>query len=208
MSWPCFWVEETDRCEIELRRFTWSDDTGPECADGRRFHSAWTVYGTRKTRRTADHYLACINPAPFRSPGTKASKMWPKKCESCDYEFVVDDEWQINQNPIYVRPDTGESWTIGELPVGALYDSPWQRDWGVGPDGIALVVVLPEGAGGRDHPWHIDGPANDGSGVLKPGAWTRTGDPKAVPPTVDVNPSIQTATYHSYLHAGVLGDPM
>lgn len=117
----------------------------------------------------------------------------------------------------WVRPgwDYTDGWTDRTLPPGAMLDAWWYHEitgW-TGPDGIALVVVLPpehvrsdEGYVGRvdnrGNWWHVDGPSRN-NGVPGPG-WTRTGDPRN-PPTLSVIPSINTCDYHGFLTNGVLG---
>lgn len=201
MSWPCFWVETTGEAEIFLRRYRMRDE-----APGEHFHSATAATGVRQSvRLTDDHAYEWIEPDEW-----KPHNLWPTTCE-CGYEFVNEDTWHVSQEPVYVRPDTGETWLGRTLPIGALYHAAWWAMWGVGDDGIALQCVLPrpDGVGGwePDHPWHVDGPARS-EGTSKPNAWSRTGDPRSVPPTVDVNPSILTSHYHGYLRHGVLTDPV
>lgn len=75
-----------------------------------------------------------------------------------------------------------------------------------GPDGIALVVVLPPAKEDtRSNWWHVDGPSRN-NGEPGPG-WTRTGDPRN-PPSLSVSPSILTDGYHGFLTAGVLTDSL
>jgi len=217
MAWPCFWVEDTGNVELGLRRFTWSDTDNdrppgrpghgprPPCANGKTHHDASVRLDRAPARRNDEGYLQAI-PAEEYS----GDQRWPATCANCAYEFVDEDVWQVNQLPLYRRPDTGEEWIDRVLPIGAMFDAFWHRHWGIGPDGIALTVVLPPGSPGDDSRarwWHIDGPAR-GDGGTKPNAWTRTCDPKAVPPTVDVNPSILTSDYHGFLRHGVLTDPV
>lgn len=195
MAWPCFWVEENGEAEFELRRLQLSDEVR---GGVRHYHEAHVSIGFFPVRKTEDHAFAFIRPEEFTD-----HPAWPKSCSTCGYEFVDDDVWQVNQNAVFVRPDTGETWTQENLPIGAMYDAAWWHPFGVGDDGIALMVILPPG--GKTHWWHVDGPATNGP---KRNAWTRTGDPRAIPPTVDVNPSILTGEYHGYLRNGVLTDPV
>lgn len=200
MAWPCFWVEENGEAEFELRRLVLGSRLADEVGH---FHQASASIGLFPVRKTEEDAFAAIPSMEF-----DGHPAWPTTCEVCSYEFGPDDLWQVNQRPVYVRPDTGETWSQPQLPVGALYDSPWYgRCWGKGADGIALMCILPKRDGTPDHAWHVDGPAR-GEGGEKPNAWTRTGDPRAVPPTVDVNPSILTNEYHGYLRNGVLTDPV
>lgn len=209
MAWPCFWVEDTGEVELGLRRFSWGDEERPRppCAEGRTYHDASVTLGERAAaRRNDEGYLEAIPVSEYEH-----DDRWPPTCGHCDYVFVEDDVWQVNQHPIYRRPDTGEEWLDRALPTGAMFDAFWNHHWGVGPDGVALMVVLPPEEPAYDTRarwWHVDGPARSEGKISKPNAWTRTGDPRSVPPTVDVNPSILTHDYHGYLRHGVLTDPV
>lgn len=202
MSWPCFWVEATGEVELDLLRYVFVRSVGTPCTDDYSLHNASVpIEGRHPARMADDHTYELWPPDEFLD-----DPRWPAACERCGYVFTADDTRYVTQHPVYRRPDTGEEYTNQRnLPVGALYDSQWYGSWGVGPDSIALQCVLPKKDGTPDHAWHIDGPAR-GEGEVKPNAWTRTGDPKAVPPTVDVNPSILTPEYHGHLRTGVLTD--
>lgn len=131
---------------------------------------------------------------------------WPKACE-CGYEFVEADERQVFAARLYRRSDTGEQIELGKAPPGAMWDATWYpEDWR-GPDGKALMVVLPNG----DH-WHIDGMA---SNCTKPNdkehrCWIRHGQPPNL--TVDKqgnscaagSGSIHAGNWHGYLRNGEL----
>ena len=198
MAWPTFWVEPTGDVEVGLRRYA-AHGEASACPTGA-YHDATTPIGRRPERRTDNGYLDAIPVEEY-----VGDDRWPTAC-GCGYEFTEDDQWQVWQEAVYRRPDTGEEWAQRSLPPGALLDGHWHPQ--KGPDGIALVCVLPpEAPDTRGHWWHVDGPARS-EGYTKPNAWTRTGDPKAVPPTVDVNPSILTPDYHGFLRLGVLSDPV
>lgn len=153
-------------------------------------------------------------------PGAKRIKAsdprWPKVCERCGDPFEPSDIRQWNQAEVYIRSDTGERVAFrgyGDRSMaGALYDMWWRKTYQVkcsdgtmrgfiGPDGIALVAICPNGSA-----WEVDGPSRDGNGNTGPG-WTRTGDPRN-PPTLTVQPSIIAGkpgapdTYHGFLQAG------
>lgn len=201
VAWPAFWVEPSGVVEVALRRFTYSEAS--TCPNGLRGHTASTSLGRMEERRTAAGYLDAIPAEEYFG-----DRRWPTSCAACDYVFSSDDSWQVSSVAVYRRPDTGEEWPDRVLPVGAMLDGHWHPQ--KGPDGLALVVVLPPEPSSdgdtRGHWWHVDGPSRN-NGVPGPG-WTRTGDPRALPPTVDVNPSILTADYHGYLRHGVLTDPV
>lgn len=205
MAWPCFWVEETDLAEVSLRRYAArGEGETTACPGPYGYHNASVVLHRAAARFGPDHSIAAIPVEEYAD-----DPRWPVECPHCGYVFTDDDSRQVNQDIVYRRPDTGEEWAGHTLPTGAMFDAPWYHAFGVGPDEIALVVVLPPMTEGdtRGLWWHVDGPARS-EGHTKPGAWTRTGDPKAVPPTVDVNPSILTPSYHGYLRNGVLTDPV
>lgn len=205
MPWPCFWVETNGEAEFELRRWQSSSVPNKNCPGPWGYHNAYASIGFFPVQLTPDDAIEVVHTETY-----EGHPAWPTKCGSCDYVFVEDGGRHVNQEPIYARPDTGETWPQRHLPVGSLFDARWYRPWGVGADGIALMCRLPpEGGFAASHFWHVDGPARNHEGGTKPNAWTRTGDPRAVPPTVDVNPSIAFGnTYHGYLRHGVLSDPV
>jgi len=200
MTWTCIWTEETGEVDITLRRYSPSATVDPPCPGPRSYHDASVVIGREPHRRSASGTLEAIFAEDYAG-----NAGWPVAC-GCGYVFVPEDEWQVNQEPIYRDPATGQEWGQQSLPVGAMYHAPWYGSLGMGADGIALTVALPpERPDMRPNFWHVDGPSRN-NGV--PGAgWTRTGDPRN-PPTLSVTPSILTGDYHGYLTAGVLTDPL
>lgn len=197
---PAFWVDDTGDSMVWLRRFR----TGPCPASGlRAYHNAMARVGP-----VIGEVVITTGPGEY-----DGDPRWPAACE-CGFVFTEDDTYQVFSDSIMVRPDTREMWPMRELPAGAMYDGHW-LPW-KGPDGLSLVVLCPPTGAGND--WHVDGPARM-DGVTTPGAWNRTGDPRAVPPTITVNPSIEIgfqrvadgsyqrggpAYYHGFLHDGVL----
>ncbi len=202
MSWACFWTERTGEAEISLRRY-FGDGANPEPAcpvSGRSYHDISVVIGRAPLLLSERGTYSALGVEDYLG-----RPEWPTAC-SCGFVFDEDDDRQVNQEPIHRNVATGEEWPARNLPVGAMFDAPWHRAWGVGPDDISLMVVLPpEREDTRSHWWHVDGPSrNDG----QPGpGWTRTGDPRN-PPTLSVAPSILTSDYHGYLTSGVLTDPL
>lgn len=141
-------------------------------------------------------------PTEYHPP--RDDPLWPTKCDKCGKPFPDGAQWQVNQREVYRRSDNGERVAIrghaDQEFAGALFDAWWyhgrnQGDF-VGPDGIALVAVCPDGTN-----WTVDGPATGG------GHWARTGDPRQ-PETLNVNPSIQTGRYHGWLHDGAFTDDL
>lgn len=198
MPYQTFWIEATGEVEVSLRRYTFpAEDDCPASANG---HDASVMIG-----RAAAHTTREGRVDELRVEGFAHDERWPRACP-CGHVFDEAAHWQVNQELVYVRPDTGREWTARNLPVGALFHAPWLVSQGVGADGIALVCILPpESNDSRGRYWHVDGPAR-GEGQTTPHAWRRTGDPRAVPPTVDVTPSIQSNSYHGWLRGGVLSD--
>lgn len=187
MDVVCFWTEPNGWWSVYARRYV----SGSVCESGG-IHDAMTL----QTVTRAEH------PVSGRPDADELTKyIWPETCDHCDYRFTVLDVWQVMNRPQLVRPDTGETYDRDDAPVGAIYRAEWYEPRWRGPDGHALVVVLPNGAGA----WCMDGPATDGS---VPG-WTRTG----TPPKLTVKPSIGRPRadgshwlYHGHLRDGVLVD--
>jgi hypothetical protein len=140
-----------------------------------------------------------------------ADPRWPEVCAKCGEPFKRGDHRQWNQAEVYVRGDNGEEVAFrgyaDKSMAGALYDAWWLHERRVvdaqgverryvGPDGIALVAICPNGLA-----WEVDGPASGGGG------WARTGDPRH-PETLSVSPSIiagkpgAPGTYHGFLQSG------
>jgi hypothetical protein len=197
----CFWIEPTAERQQTLRRYSYRQgEPGMTCETG--YHHAVTVIEEltgRPPRRSradpsADDEVSGDN-WPHDDP------RWPMSCsKGCGYVFLDTDHWQHNVNQIYAGGGWRGTLLLGveNVPPGAMWDAWWMSDVWKGPDGLCLTVQLPDGA-----PWSVDGPATGG------GHWTRTGDPRADPPTVDVNPSIASGepqTYHGHLRHGKLVD--
>lgn len=199
VTWQTFWTEDTDQEDAYLRRYA----EGLECPLGGSHDVMW--FAARiPAERDEDGY------SHERPVDYFARSQYPTECP-CGYTFTEDDPWQVWTDSVYRRPDTGEEWGMRSLPPGAMFDAFWS-----GTDGIALTVVLPYVCGdraaydARASMWNVDGPATSKDGGVKWGAWTRTGDPKAVPPTVTASPSIDAGSpcYHGFLTNGVLTDPI
>lgn len=203
MPFPCFWVDEQPEVQLYLRRFA---DYDGACPGG--YHNAAVAVTTEIPERDAGGFLIATRTAQARADVDerwRADDRWPTSCAACPYEFGDGDSWQVARDRIFRRADTGEQWNERSLPPGAMLDGFWHPQ--KGPDGIALVVVLPPKVeDSRGHWWHVDGPSRN-NGVPGPG-WTRTGDPRATPPTVTATPSILTGAYHGFLQNGVLTDDL
>jgi hypothetical protein len=124
---------------------------------------------------------------------------WPTQCATCGQPAS---DRSAHTRAEYRQPATGE--VVTKLPIGALFDCGYGR---TGPDGRALVCVIPSGH------WHIDRRAtNCGSPEDNEHyCWCRHGDPTQ-PETVHVDKSCQTCSagagsiqqgdFHGFLHHG------
>ncbi|GAC1521610.1 MAG: hypothetical protein NVS3B1_06000 [Marmoricola sp.] len=206
---PTFWLERTDQMAWGLRRYSNREPIG---GDG--YHSALVYLEVRP---------AVIGPDGYRLPAEDvdhSDPRWPTKCSECAYTFVDGDHWQVWTEGIWVRSDTGERFVLHQsapatslgipsAPPGACWDAHWMGDWAKGPDGICLMVRLPNG-----HDWMVDAEA---SNCTRPGdrshrCWVRSGDPRTGSVTVGKDGetcsagagSIAAGDYHGFLTGGVL----
>lgn len=220
MTYPearTFWLEPTDRIATGLRRYADRNLAGGRaeftCATG--YHSALVFTGEDDAVfDDRDTYRVLAAPLLVR----RDDPQWPTHC-ACGYAFTDDDHWQEWQELIYERADTGDRHTLRErqasdigwppaAPPGAMWDAWWMPQSWAGPDGIHLMVRLPNG---RD--WHVDSHASNCTRPSEPHqCWVRHGDPRECRITVDKNGdtceagagSIQAADYHGFLRDGVL----
>lgn len=181
----CFMLERLPRARVELRRFTFQADDAAPCPSGRGGHDAHVQIGTIPW--TEEHW----GKGELPSEADKADPRWPVRCAACGYEFKPGDQWQRGTHQLFARVGSiAPSFVLSEAPAGAMWDASW---WPTpedrGPDGLCLVVRLPDG---RD--WMVDGPASNG------GRWQRNG----TAPRITVVPSIATRGYHGHLVEGVL----
>lgn len=209
---PTFWLEPTDEVAVGLRRYR-STNAKLTCEDG--YHSALRYIGRAPARwRDTDHGRV-IDTQP---PTPRDDPRWPLSCR-CGYVFADDDVWQDWQELLYQRADTGEVVTLRgpnpaavdappSAPPGATWSAWWMPASWRGPDGIALMVRLPDG-----HDWHVDGPAANCTRKGEPHrCWVRHGDPRQAAVTVDKSGdtcsagggSIASDGYHGFLTSGVL----
>lgn len=196
-----YWLEQTDRQRVGLRRYARHEGDGWTCAAG--WHQALVLTGEAPVRVDERGYLQPLDGTPHDDP------RWPTVCDAgCGYEFTDDDHWQDWQDRLYRRADTGEETTLRDTPPGASWDAWWLPDDYRGPDGIALMVKCPNG-----HDWTVDGTARNCTRRGEPHAcWVRHGDPRDCRVTVDKNGdtcaagagSILAGDYHGFLQAGVL----
>lgn len=179
----CFWCEPTGMVSLSLRRYR----SGDKCSGPFGYHVALTPIGEAPVIMSEQH-KGCIESRPevFAHDDTR----WPTHCTACGEAFRADDAWQVFQDQVYRRTDTGATFTLRDAPPGAMWDATWWPD--PGPDGIQLMVRLPDG-----HDWFVDGPANNNPA---PRGWTRSGSV----PRITATPSILTKQWHGFLTDGVL----
>lgn len=198
-----YWLEETGKQQVGLRRYTrhageWTCEAG--------WHQALSIAGHVDAVLDERGILQPVPPTPHDDP------RWPTECWAssyCDYQFTDDDPWQDWQDRLYRRTDTGEEMTLRDAPPGACWNASWLPDNYRGPDGIALMVRCPDG-----HDWTVDGRA---SNCTRPEddthhCWVRHGDPRECHVTVDKNGdtcsagagSIATPKWHGFLRDGRL----
>lgn len=226
----CFLIEHTSKARRGLRRYSSSSNpTIPPCPGRLKYHDA-TVWIDTIDAPIVDGSVKYADGAASVEPWL-ADPRWPDRC-ACGYAFAPIDELQVFTEQIYRRTDTGEETTLRDAGPGAMWDAWWLSDWEHyrGPDGRALVVVLPNG-----HHWQIDGvasncdapcqdcgaplsahlatPATVPCRKLNPRphkCWVRHGEPPNL--TVDKNGvtcnagagSILSGNYHGFLRGGKL----
>ncbi|MFL5481125.1 MAG: hypothetical protein ACJ8AK_02965 [Gemmatimonadaceae bacterium] len=181
----CFWMEPTEFCEVQLRRFTFEKDK--KCRSSsyggghnasivileKALRSAWIEDAPEGYERNRDDLVSQEDPR------------WPATCDQCGEPFQVDDDWQVNCYTLYSGAPDGKLYPHRRAPAGAMWNARW---WPAdNPDGITLMVMLPDGCD-----WMVDD-----------GRWTRTGDPRK-PETLTVRASIRSPRYHGFLTEGRL----
>jgi hypothetical protein len=194
----CFLLTPTDDVVITLRRYAFARDGVPPCGrqEPRYPGAELTTYETHdveiEVARAAGTLEASLDGDRTQHTVALDDPRWPTTC-ACGYVFRPEDAKQESHTRLYQRGDNGELVTIGDAPVGALYD------WRVlnGDDSyhrngeMSLVCKTPAGE------WMIDGPASNGPG------WQRTG----TPPDINVTPSIGIGSpqrMHGWLRNGWL----
>ena len=209
MGVKCFFLEETDVCEVSLRRFSlWQPSklcpVTKKCCDASTViaRESFTKEERKKRMLSAREIVSHSDPR------------WPVKCV-CGYVFDkqdnTDDVWQVNDTFLFRRRDCGELLRLDQAPPGAMRYVDWMltensNEWR-GPDGHSLMVRCPDGTD-----WCIDSRANncDMKDDHTHKCWIRHGDPPRV--TVDKNGvtcgagsgSILThsSKYHGFLRNG------
>lgn len=153
MAIKTFWCEPIEFVELALRRYRSIDDKDPtaQCPGRQGYHNAFhhagkfpITYGERKIK--GRKYLGSRD-----DDVEKDDHRWPTKCDNCDYRFIEQDQKQVFQEHVYRRVDTGEEFGLRHAPVGAMWDAWWYGKKRLYPDGIHLMVKLP-----NDHEWSVD----------------------------------------------------
>jgi hypothetical protein len=216
---PTYWLDPTGDVAVGLRRYSRAEHGGFTCEDG--WHEALVFTGVEPALwQDTDHGRVLA----LRAEVVHDDPRWPTECvRGCGYRFTPDDRWQVWQEQLYQRADTGEVVTTRgrsvedppdaprPAPPGAMWDAWWLPDtpaWR-GPDGMSLMVRLPDG-----HDWLVDGEASNCTrkGDHSHKCWVRHGDPRRGEVTVGKDGetcaagagSIQSRGYHGFLQAGVL----
>lgn len=212
MTWRVFMVEQTELQNRYLRRFTYGERKPcPEAAEGVG-HDHWQpldcvenpvhdVHDFEERQELATE-AAERDDKDFLRKATVGDlwphddERWPEACARCGYEFEEEDEFQLHQKDLWTPTDPRLEeehgrFELANAPVGAMWHA-WWMGGEPGPDGLYLVVKLPDG-----WEWELDGGASNG-----PQGWERVGKP----PELTVSPSIASPGYHGFLVAGELTD--
>lgn len=194
---PCYWIEPAGRVTIHLRRYRRSADPGNQRCPSR--YGYCTVYQlVGEAPSTNDE--GCPNRVSREPDATypRSDPRWPTHCP-CGYEFVPADGWQVTTEDVYRDPLTGEEKDRDEWAYGAVYRASWFEDHWKGPDGISIVIRVPD-ANGRYRDWSPDSPSTSGT------PWSRQGDPR-VPGQLSCQPSILMQhghRFHAFITNGVI----
>lgn len=213
-----FWLEPVDWERVWLRVYK-SLNEGPGCPLAYGYHNAMYFLKDRPHGLVAE-----LDSASDPDRPSLDSPYWPTHCD-CGYEFQATDRRQVFNMRLYRGAPDKKLYTLQDAPVGAMWDAEWLHDqeWATGPDGIALMVRLPDGSD-----WAVDQEASNCTRkqwVPVPGqqntrkwggrthyCWVRHGDPRSGNIHVDKNGntcragagSIQTRKWHGFLHHGFL----
>jgi hypothetical protein len=198
---PVFYIEKSNRFRISLRRYSFLASKR-ECPNRKFCHDSSVFLEEKELEEQPSS--GDVHPHD--------DSRWPKQCD-CGYVYQEDDEWQLRYDRLYIRKDTGQTYTLNVdgPPVGAI----WNAEWFVGvkghvhntEDGRILVCKTPGGE------WIIDSYA---SNCTRPGeehaCWVRHGKPEDGTLHVDKTGdtcqagagSIMCGGWHGFLHNGHL----
>lgn len=210
-----FFLEPTDRVELRLRRYS----GGPAivCPGSPfKYHNADTPLGQAAAiwvaRESWEQPGLDVRPEFFPHDDPR----WPTVCAGCPYQFAENDPWQVCQDLIYRRRDTGAEVTLRNAPWGATWYSDWMlcknsNRWR-GPDGHSLTVRVP--GPGNGHDWCPDGTCSNCTmpDDTEHRCWCRSGNPPDANVTVNKDGrtcgagggSILTPHWHGFLRDGIL----
>lgn len=227
--WPVFWLEPVAQGQVSLRRFRSSGKEGGSCdKSGMGYHNAERViidayaatFHVDESRETRREVIDAYPDVPHDDP------RWPAQC-ACGYTFTEDDYWQTNTEQLHRSSLDGGLYTLKSAPIGAMWDADWMGEMFRGPDGICLIVKLPDGSD-----WPVDMEASNctrSQWQPVPGeqntrrwtgrthyCWVRHGDPRTAPSALHVDKgakgescnagggSIQSGVWHGFLSHGYL----
>lgn len=192
-----FFLEPTPMSRMSLRRF--ASGNCPLSVGAYSYHNAKVHIGIGR----AGDVCGDIHPHD--------DSRWPKQC-GCGYTFKEEDNWQLFNDRLYKRTDTGEELVLNEAPPGAVWNAWWLAEnrtapsFYLGDDGRCLMARTPGGD------WCIDSRA---SNCTMPDdnthkCWVRHGKPEDATLHVDKNGhtcaagagSIVSGNYHGFLHGG------
>jgi len=144
MGVACFLIRQGPQAKRSLRRFHFAEEGEENCPGTERsYHSASIEIGTVPLILAEHGMIASLDPSDYAE-----DERWPVTCEKCPYVFTSEDQWQVNQDPIY-RAEDGREMTLREAPPGAIWEATWmtRQHWGVnGGTGPAFIIKLPNGA--------------------------------------------------------------
>lgn len=200
MNIKCFLIESAELYRLTFRRYGKYGKPENVCKGPYGTHDAQIFWGHVATDTyDFDNERIWIRDLKDR---------FPVKCETCNYEFAPDDEYQIFKRRLYHRVDKKHSnlFSLEESEVGAIWRAEWYEDNYKGADGKCYVVKTPGGD------WIIDSVASNctmpDDKIHK--CWVREGEA----PNFTVGKtgytcaagagSILINNYHGFLHGGEL----
>jgi hypothetical protein len=228
---PVFWLEPTDTFRVELRRYRNRQEGDAPCPlmPGEwSYHQSKLAIGEAPAEWEETDGRRSLKSLPLLPP---EDPRWPRAC-ACGYVFDEKDAWQTTPHLLYRAVGggrDGQLFTLQDAPAGAMWNAEWfaHTEWSRGPDGLCLVVRLPNGGD-----WMPDSEASNctrtqwGPTPERPNSktwlgrthycWVRHGDPRQ-PHTLHVDKdgdtcsagagSILSGKWHGFLHHGhLIGD--
>jgi hypothetical protein len=204
--YPVFYIEETNKYEVSLRRYTHSDEK--KCPSQSCGHDMGVLISVSEFDETPSSGYGDSNKMLFPQDDSR----WPAQCE-CGYLFQLEDKWQVNYHNLYKKHGGDEMWTLYDksLPIGAVWNASWMLNCGFythkTEDNRILCVKTPGGD------WNIDAFADNCTRKGEEHAcWVRHGKPEDGTLHVDKNGdtcaagagSIIIGGWHGFLHNGQL----